>query len=278
MAFASAACEGFLLRARKPLQIEQPSVTMAKDTTTNSTIALVTGANKGIGRAVAIQLARDHGYTVIIGSRQAAAGEALASELQSQGHQATSVQLDLCSDDSIAKAVDTIDQKYGRLDVLVNNAAVCLDHYVDFAPNLPTRELYDRTFATNVIGPACLTKALVPLLRKAHGGPRVVFVSTAMASLANATNRNMPWYSIDCTAYDSSKAAMHMLALNYVRMLEDVGGRVNIASPGLVSTDLTYHLAGSTPEEGAEYIVKVATAGKGGPNGTFAGKDGPIPW
>lgn len=253
--------------------IVQSTFTMSKE---NTTIALVTGANKGIGRAVAIQLARDHGYTVIIGSRQVAAGEALASELQSQGYQASSVQLDLSSDASIGKVVNTIDEQYGRLDVLINNAAIFLDADV---PRLPTRELYHRTFDTNVTGTACLTEALVPLLRKAHGPPRIVFVSSGMASLANATNKNVPWYNLDCISYDCSKAALHMLALNYVRLLEDVGGHVNIASPGLVSTDLTKNTPyGTTPEVGAEHIVELATAGEGAPNATFSGKEGPIPW
>ena len=180
---------------------------MTKET---STIALVTGANKGIGRQIAIQLARDHGFTVIIGSRQISAGEVLASELQSQGHQATTVQLDLSSDVSIANAVKTIDQQYGRLDVLINNAGIFLDADV---PKLPTRELYHRTFDTNITGTACLTEALVPLLRKAHGPPRIVFVSSGMASLANTTNKDLPWYNLDCISYDCSKAALNMLAL-----------------------------------------------------------------
>ncbi len=251
---------------------------MAKDATT-TTIVLVTGANKGVGRAVAIQLARNHGYTVIIGSRQAAAGEELASELQSQGYQATSVQLDLSSDASIASAVSTIEQRYGRLDVLINNAGVLLDGREYQGRKLSTRELYDITFTTNVIGTACLTAGLVPLLRKAQGGPRVVFVSTTMSSLTLATDKSTLYYNIDYASYVSSKAALNMLALDYVRVLEDVGGRVNIACPGLVSTDLTlHHPYGTTPEVGAEHIVVLATAGQEGQNGTFSSTQGVIPW
>lgn len=251
---------------------------MSKDTS-NATIALVTGANQGIGRAVSIQLARDHGYTVIIGSRKAAAGEALASELRSQGYQATSVQLDLSSDESISAAVTTIDQQYGRLDVLINNAGVLLDPAGGANPKLPTRELYSRTFDTNVTGAACLTEALEPLLRKAAGGPRLVFVSSIMSSLTNATNRETLYYKFDYASYKCSKAALNMLALEYLRRLEDVGARVHIVCPGLVSTNLTHnHPAGSTPEEGAEHIVKMTTEGREGPNGTFSSKYGPSPW
>jgi len=253
---------------------------MAQDTP-RTTIALVTGANKGIGRAVAIALAKDHGYTVIIGSRQATAGEALANELQSQGHQASSVQLDLSSDESINNAIKTIEQKYGRLDVHVNNAGVLLDPCHPSKPKFPTRELWNTTFTTNIIGPACLTEALVPLLRKAQDGPpRIVFVSSSMSSLTNALNKSMPYYSLEATAYDCSKAAVNMLALQYVRLLEDIGGIVNIACPGLVSTDLTLFSPGATtPEEGAEEIVKLATDVEGKVNGTFSSKMfGTIPW
>ncbi|KAG0647121.1 15-hydroxyprostaglandin dehydrogenase [Hyphodiscus hymeniophilus] len=250
-----------------------------------TTIALVTGANKGIGRATAIKiadpnilkaLARDHGYSVIVGSRQVAAGEAVASEIKAQGYQATSVQLDLSSDESITKAVKTIEEKYGRLDVLINNAAIYLDADI---PKLPTRELFTRTLDINVTGTAVLTEALVPLLRKADGGPRLVFVSSGMASMATTTNKDLLWYNLDCASYDCSKVAMNMLALNYVRSLEDVRGRVFIASPGLVSTDMTKHASyGTTPEVGAAHIVALATAGEDAQNGTFSGKEGPIPW
>lgn len=254
---------------------------------TKSTIALVTGANKGIGRATAIQLARDPGYTVIIGSRNLDAGEAVASELRSQGHQATGVQLDLTSDESIAAAVKTIDQKYGRLDVLINNAGVLLDQVSEtptavltrVAPKLPTRELFDRTFATNITGTAVLTEALLPLLRKANGAPRVMFISTSMSSLANATDKELSYYNFNCMAYDCSKAAVNMLALQYVRLLEDIGGHVDILCPGFVSTDMTYHTpVGTTPEEAAAHIVNVATTFGDDKNGKFTSPYGEVPW
>jgi NAD(P)-dependent dehydrogenase (short-subunit alcohol dehydrogenase family) len=247
---------------------------------TKSTLALVTGANKGIGRAIATQLARDHSYIVIIGSRSLAAGQEVASSLTSQGYQAIAVQLDVTSDSSLSAAVDTISQKYGRLDVLINNAGIFLDAYKEGVEVLPTRDLFTRTFDVNVTGPACLTDALVPLLRKAEwGGPRVLFVSSSMSSLARATNKETSYYSINATAYDCSKAALNMLALQYVRILEDVGGKSNVLCPGLVKTDLNdYTKWGTTPDEGASHIVEVATTVEGGPNGTFSDKNGQIPW
>jgi NAD(P)-dependent dehydrogenase (short-subunit alcohol dehydrogenase family) len=243
-------------------------------------IALVTGANKGIGRSAAISLARDHGYTVLIGSRSLAAGEAVASELRSQGHDATALQLDLHSDDSIAAAVKLIGDKYGRLDVLVNNAGIFIDARNANVPKLPTRELFTQTFATNVVGAACLTDALLPLLNKAVGGPRVVFVSTSMSSLARITDKNVPYYHLNATAYNSSKAALNMLALSYVRILDPVGGRVRIACPGLVNTDLTQfaYPGAKTADQGAEHLVKLATD-ESGRNGTFSSSEEEvIPW
>ncbi|KAK8115734.1 hypothetical protein PG984_012236 [Apiospora sp. TS-2023a] len=246
----------------------------------HSAVALVSGANRGIGRAVATSLAKDHGYTVLIGSRNLADGEEVAQGLRAEGYKAQAIQLDLTSDESIHKAADVIDQAYGRLDVLVNNAAVLLDRYDERKPDLTPRELFRQTFEINVFGTAILTDALLPLLRKAAPGPpRVVFVSTRMASMAEGTNREMPFFFVDFKAYDSSKSAANMLALNYARLLEDVGGLVNVVCPGFVSTGLNFNNEAALPTEvGAQRIVEMATLDKNGAQATFTDKDGPIPW
>ncbi|KAH8892682.1 NAD(P)-binding protein [Thozetella sp. PMI_491] len=249
-----------------------------------TTIALVTGANRGIGKAVAIQLARDHGYHVVIGSRKLAAGEAVAAELQAAGHKASAVQLDLTSDDSMAAAVSTIESKFGRLDVLVNNAAVLLDKGgsgFKEMPDLSTRELFEKTFQTNVIGTACLTELALPMLRKATSspGPRLVFVVSMMGSLKVATDPTTHHYALDYKAYDASKAAVNMLMINYARILKDVGGLVNSVCPGLVATAATgFTEWGTTAEVGAKRVVELATLGPGGPSGTFSDSRGEIAW
>ena len=245
------------------------------------TVALVTGSNQGIGLAVANQLARDHGYHVIVGSRNAEAGEEVAAALVADGFSASSVQLDLSSDESIAAAASWIEGKFGSLDVLVNNAGVLLDYVpgvLEHYKDLSTRELFNRTFVPNVIGTACLTEACLPLLRKSEL-PRLVFVSSRMGSLAEATNKSTMFYNIDYKSYDSSKAALNMLALNYARILEPGGGLVNIACPGLVKTKLTNETPyGATPEVGAKRIVELATAVKGSPTATFSDMNGTISW
>ena len=240
-----------------------------------STITLITGANQGIGLATATSLARDHGHHVIIGSRNLAAGEKVAAAIQADGFKASSVQLDITSRESIAAAVKTIEAEFGHLEVLINNAGVLLDGK---DPEVDYQDLLTQTFNTNVIGTACVTEALVPLLRKSTL-PRIVFVSSRMGSLGQATNRDTFFYAMDYKVYDASKAAVNMLALNYSRILADTGARVNVACPGLIATSLTgYTQYGGTPEQGAGRIVELATVGKDGPTETFSDRDGPIEW
>ncbi|KAH8671727.1 short chain dehydrogenase reductase [Xylariales sp. PMI_506] len=250
----------------------------------NATIALISGANQGLGRSVATRLAKEHGYHVIIGSRDLSAGEAVAAELRADGHAATAVQLDLTSDASIDAAVSDISEKFGRLDVLVNNAGILLDSGSVFVKKsaVPTRELFERTFQVNVFGTACLTEAVLPLLRamkEPAKPPRVVFVSTIMGSLGIATNPETPFYKVDYKSYDASKAAVNMLAINYARILGDVSGRVNAVCPGLVRTSLIGNSPmGDPPELGAQRVVELATLGPDGPTCTFSNRDGPLSW
>lgn len=250
--------------------------------TTSDTIVLITGANKGVGRATAQRLAREHGFTVIIGSRNLSAGEKVATEPTSEGHRAFAVQLDVLSDESIAAAAKFVDETFGRLDVLINNHGQFIDRWEPSIPELSTRDLYTKTLATNVVGTACVTEAFLPLLKKAQQ-PRIVFVSSSMSSLANALDKKQLYYPLNGAAYITSKTAVNMLALQYAKRLEDVGGKVNAACPGLVDTDLTrkaYGAAAKTPEQGAEYIVKLATDAEEvrGRNGTFGSSEGDYPW
>ncbi|CVL08246.1 hypothetical protein FPRO06_12699 [Fusarium proliferatum] len=239
------------------------------------TLALVTGSTQGIGLAVAKELAIKHNYHVLLGVRNTNAGEEIASDLQKDGHQASVVELDLTSPESIDKAVKHIEEKYGYLDVLINNAAVLLD----FDKGLSAWDLFSKTFTTNVVGTGCLTQSTLPLLRKAKNAPpRIVFVSSVMGSLTKATDETTIYYNIDYKAYDASKAAVNMLMLNFARELRDVGGKVNCVCPGLVKTGLSgYHEWGTTPEVGAERVVEMATIGEDGPTRTFSDRSGELP-
>jgi NAD(P)-dependent dehydrogenase (short-subunit alcohol dehydrogenase family) len=148
---------------------------------------------------------------------------------------------------------------------------------LDLDKSLTTRQLYQQTFATNVEGAAVLTSAFLPLLRAA-ASPHLVFVSSRMGSLDQTLNKETMYYAMDYSAYDASKAALNMLALNYVRIL-DGKAKVNVACPGLVATKLTgFTPYGTTVENGAKRIVQLATLGEEGENGTFSDSNGVIPW
>ncbi|KAL4978292.1 hypothetical protein BDW66DRAFT_130714 [Aspergillus desertorum] len=239
-------------------------------------LVLITGANQGIGLATAKTLATQHNYHVLIGCRRIEAGEEVASELRAAGHKATALQLDLNSEESIKSAVATIERSHGYLDILINNAAVLLDHDTTLSP----WELYSRTFTPNVIGTATLTQMLLPLIRKAQATPpTIIFVSSGMGSITYAFDKSVPFYHADNRAYDASKAAVNMLVANYHRILEPEGGKVNAVCPGLVATNMTAHMnAGASTEVGATRIVQLATAGKDAESGTFTDKDGVVPW
>lgn len=239
-------------------------------------IILVTGANTGIGFAVAQQLAKYPQNHVIIGSRNADAGATAAKALADEGHAASSVQVDLSSDESIEAAAQAIQKAHGRLDVLINNAGILLD--MGFGGTLSTRALFEKTLTTNVTGTACLTDALLPLLL-ASSSPKIVFVSSKMASLTLASDPNIPFKPSDYKAYASSKTGVNMLALCYTGVLAEKGGRVNVVCPGLVKTKLNNHMeGGSTAEEGAKRIVELAMEKDGGANATFSDREGAIPW
>lgn len=241
-----------------------------------SIITLISGANQGIGLATATRLAKEYGHHVIIGSRNVEAGVKVAQSLQAEGLAASSVHLDINSDETIAAAVKMIEAQFGRLDVLINNAGILIDGKV---PDLSARELFNQTLTTNVTGSACLTEAMLPLLRKS-ANPRLVFVSSRMGSLHQATVTDTPFYAIDYKAYDASKSAVNMLALNYARIFADIpGARVNVACPGLVATSMTGHTQyGAPPETGAQRIVELATLDKSGPTATFSDSKGVIAW
>lgn len=239
-------------------------------------VALVTGANSGIGEAVAHQLARQPDHHVIIAARNQEAGAKVVADLVAAGHSASSVQLDLTSDESIAKAVQQIQDAHGKLDILVNNAG----GGVDQLPGLSPREIFAKDFDLNVTGTAILTDALLPLLTKS-AAPRVVFVSSGLASIGMSCDKTSPWYDpgYETKGYSCSKAGMNRLVGTYSRLLSGAGGRVNAVCPGFVKTKLTgYAEGGRTPEQGAKRIVEMALLSDDGPTATFSNENGPLPW
>ncbi|KAJ7662964.1 hypothetical protein B0H17DRAFT_1019999 [Mycena rosella] len=239
-----------------------------------SKVVLVTGANKGIGLEIAKQLASYEGYHILIGSRDAERGEQAAEALKKEGLSVEALTIDVADDRSIEAAVQTVKSKFGRLDVLINNAGVLLDTFTG-APS--SRAIFEQTFSVNVFGAASTTEAFVPLLEKSAAA-RVVFVSSGLGSLTFLADPEGRSVSFPAPAYRCSKAAMNMLALTYAQRFRAQGWKVNIHNPGLVATDINNHMGTRTAEEGAMGAVRLATLGEDGETGTFSENEGPLPW
>lgn len=234
-------------------------------------IALVTGANKGIGLEIARQLASE-GITVLVGSRDEARGHAAAASLAAQGLVATAVQLDVDDQASVDAAAAHIQATHGRLDILVNNAGI-----FDFADAPPSRAsivAVRRVMETNFIGALAVAQAMLPLLRAAPAG-RIVNLSSSLGSMGVNSDPNSPYFAQRFIGYNASKAALNMLTIQLTEELRDTGIVVNSVSPGFVKTDLTGY-GHMTPEEGARLPVLHALGGSD--KGRFIEPDGYTPW
>lgn len=249
--------------------------------TTPRPVALVSGANRGIGRQVAKDLA-GHGFVVLVGSRDLQRGRDAAAEISAD---ATAVQLDVADEASVRAAASRIGSEFGRLDLLVNNAGVSFlgdqDTPLDVrassglltvAPLDTVRQIYE----INVFGVIALTQALLPLLRATEGS-RIVNVGSGGGSLAanaDPANPHRRMFGV----YSVSKAALHAVSLAFATALESEGIPVNTVDPGMTATALNDFRGTKTVAEGAAHIVDVALRGTDGPTGTFTSDEGPMPW
>lgn len=231
-------------------------------------IALVTGANKGIGYEIARQLL-ERDVKVLLGARDEGRGKAASAELRTPF-----IQLDVTDAESIAAAAKRIGEDHGSLDILVNNAGVS----GAFAP--PSGTTVDdlrRVFDTNLFGVVAVTNAMLPLLRRSSSA-RVVNVSSEVGSLTMASDRHHRLWSLISGAYPASKAALNMLTLHYAKELDSASIKVNMVSPGYCATDFTRHQGFRTAAQGAAVAVEMATLPDDGPTGTFVDDGGAIAW
>ena len=239
---------------------------------TVTTIALVTGANKGIGLETARQLAAK-GITVFLGARDLARGEAAAKTIAGD---VRAVQLDVTDAASIAAAVATVEAAFGKLDILVNNAGLGT-----FDRPTTTEDLahWRWTFETNLFGLVETTQAFLPLIQKSDAG-RIVQLTSILGSLAMATTPGSPVYGASgfAAAYGASKAAVNMYTVHLARELETSGIKVNAAHPGWVKTELGGEGAMLEVSEGAETSVWLATLPSNGPTGGYFHKQDRLPW
>lgn len=230
-------------------------------------VALVTGANKGIGFEIARLLGTRHGMRVLVGARDAGRGKEAAAAL---GGFATAVTLDVTDEDNVAglRALE-------RLDVLVNNAGVLLERGAP--PSGTPVDLLRQTFETNVHGVVAVTNAVLPALRRSDAG-RIVNVSSGLGSLAFTTAPSHLYAQHPLLAYNASKSALNAVTVSYANELRGTSVKVNAADPGYCATDLNGHSGPRTPAQGATAAVWLATLPADGPTGGFYDEDGPVPW
>ena len=249
----------------------------------NKRVALITGANQGVGLQVAKELVAN-GVTVLVGSRNLERGEAAAKEI---GPGAIPLQLDVTDRASIVAAAERVRNEFGRLDLLVQNAAISntsmgrlsLQEYakISRASNVPLDEV--RTvWETNVFGVLAVYQAMLPLLRQSSDA-RIVNVSSGVGSLSDNANPAFPFHPMFGPVYPASKAALNAITLAMMVELESTGIKVNLVSPGFTKTNLNGYAGTQSVEEGSREVVRVALLGPDGPTGTFTRwENATIPW
>ena len=241
-------------------------------TGTDKKVALVTGANKGIGLETARQLGR-LGFKVLAAARDAAKGQPAVDQLRGEGHDVEFVQLDVGNEQHRRDAARAIGDAYGRLDVLVNNAGVALEqgHKVTTVP----LEVVRRVFETNFFSLVAVTQEMLPLLRKSPAG-RIVNLSSILGSLhTNATQDLGDFASV---GYNASKSAVNMYTVLLAKDLAGTPIKVNAAHPGWVKTDMGGAGAPLELADGAKTGVTLATLGADGPTGGFFHAGERLPW
>ena len=246
-------------------------------------VALVTGANQGVGLQVAKELAAN-GHTVLVGSRSFERGEAAAREI---GPDAIAVQLDVTDAASIAAAAERIRTEIGRLDLLVNNAGISnttkgdmsLVEYgkVSQASNASLDEVR-AVWETNVFGVLAVYQAMLPLLRESSDA-RIVNVSSGVGSLTLNADPGYPYHLYFGPIYPASKTALNAITLAMMVELESTDIKINLVSPGFTSTNLNGYEGAESVEDGSREVVRVALLGPEGPTGTFTRwENTTIPW
>jgi NAD(P)-dependent dehydrogenase (short-subunit alcohol dehydrogenase family) len=238
-------------------------------------VALVTGASKGIGRAVVAGMA-SRNFTVYLAARDEASGESAAADLRSIGD-VRFMPLDVTSQADVDAAAKRVDQDFGHLDALVNNAGVStLNHRpLDHLPK-PTEETADDmrfVYEVNVFAVVRMINAFLPLLRRSPGG-RIVNVTSKRGSIGEEG----AWVGQPSMVYSSSKTALNALTVHYARELADTPIKVNGAAPGFVATDFNNFRGTRTPEEGAAVAIRLATLGPDGPTGAVFEDDTRLAW
>jgi NAD(P)-dependent dehydrogenase (short-subunit alcohol dehydrogenase family) len=236
-------------------------------------IALISGANKGIGFEIARGLGAKK-IKVLVGARDQARGKAAVEKLKAEGADARFVKLDVTDRATIQRAGEWIEKEFGRLDILVNNAGIgewgAKPSGVDLAK---VREVYE----TNVFGPMAMTQTMLPLLRKSKHG-RIVNVSSSLGSLALASQPDSPMSQFVVLGYNTSKSALNSMTVQFANELKDTPIKVNAICPGYCATDINGNSGPRTAAQGAVAAIQYATIGDDGPTGGYFNDEGRVPW
>jgi NAD(P)-dependent dehydrogenase (short-subunit alcohol dehydrogenase family) len=241
--------------------------------TKNRKVALVTGANKGLGKEIARQLG-SLGYTVVITSRDEQAGQAVADEFKRSGHDAHAVRLEVTDAEQIAAVAAYLEKTFGKLDVLVNNAGIALEW--DGKPT--SVEKIRKTLEVNVVAPFAITEAMVPLLSKSDDA-RVINHSSMLGSMGTAETAWAQVSGFMTVGYSTSKAALNMLSLIQSKTLASKSIAVAVAHPGWVKTDLGSQAAPMEVEDGAKTVVGLVTIARDQfPHGQLQHLGKRLPW
>jgi NAD(P)-dependent dehydrogenase (short-subunit alcohol dehydrogenase family) len=232
-------------------------------------IALITGANRGLGLETARQLARDHGFTVYLGSRDETRGLEAQSLLQSEGLDAHYLALDVTDSESIQAAATQLES----LDMLINNAGIMLEH--DFKVGGVDVETWKSTFAVNLFGPVEVTNAFLPLLENSSE-PRIVNLSAILGSITEISKPQMKtWIR---ASYSSSKAALNAFTVALAQEKAGTSFKINAAHPGWAKTDMGGPQALVAVDRAVKTIIQLATLPEDGPTGGFFHVGKSIAW
>lgn len=240
---------------------------------TRKPVALVTGANKGIGFEVARAIAKS-GYVVFLGARNPTTGREAAVTLMSERLDVRFVELDVTRMETISAAAERIQAEFGKLDVLVNNAGIADPH--DGPPSRANVDAIERVLRTNFVGAVAMAQAVLPLLRKSDSG-RIVNVSSDLGSITRHGDPTWKYAQVKVLGYCASKAALNMFTVQLAFELRDEGIAVNSVNPGFTATDLNAHRGQQSVEEGAAEIVRVALK-EHGPSGKYLETGGELVW
>jgi NAD(P)-dependent dehydrogenase (short-subunit alcohol dehydrogenase family) len=242
----------------------------------HKTIALITGANRGIGLETARQLGKK-GVTILAAARELSKSEAAVAELKKEGIDARAIKLDVDNPADYKAAADKIEKEFGVLDILINNAGIMLDGRKGNETSTTSPEILKKTFGTNFFAVVELTQTLLPLLKKSKAG-RIVNLSSILGSNTLHATKGSFIYDAKTFAYDTSKVALNSFTIHLAHELQGTNIKVNSAHPGWVKTEMGGEGAMLEIEDGAKTSVALATLPDDGPTGGFIHQGETLPW